>query len=133
MLNEKHAQKIARLNAKGKEKNALEIGAKVWYIRPEGSGTKIDSRWLGPAEIFESEGEHSYVLQTRPNTTIIAHRDSIKPYNLDTHVQENVPMFRHRRTVIVPEEEETQLRVQRVIKHEFGGHEGKLKFLAQKG
>ena len=37
------------LNKKRKEGDALDIGYKVWYRRPEGSGDKLDSRWLGPA------------------------------------------------------------------------------------
>ena len=48
-LNKMHEKLAERINKKRLEGDVLKIGAKVWYRRPEGSGDKLDSRWLGPA------------------------------------------------------------------------------------
>jgi hypothetical protein len=49
-------------------------GDKCWYRRPENSGNKLDSRWLGPVVIVKREGEYSYTILVKPDLEIKAHR-----------------------------------------------------------
>ena len=66
-LNEIHEADAARINSRRKRLPALPIGVKVWYRRPEGTGTKNDTRWVGPAEVLSREGEDSYTISKGPN------------------------------------------------------------------
>ena len=89
IINEKHKLLASRLNKARREREVLEIGSKVWYRRPENSGTKLDSRWLGPALVVAREGAHSYQIEVKPGTFIKTHRSFLKSTNLmhSTHNQ----------------------------------------------
>ena len=47
-LNEKHRKEAENINKNRSIPSRFEIGQKVWYRRPENSGTKVESLWLGP-------------------------------------------------------------------------------------
>ena len=57
----------------------FDPGDKCWYRRPENSGNKLYSRWLGPVEIVTREGKHSYTILVKPGLEIKAHRSFLKP------------------------------------------------------
>jgi len=57
------------------------VGAKVWYKRPENSGEKTDSRWIGPGIVKAREGERSYLIEIKPGMEMKAHRSFLKIYN----------------------------------------------------
>ena len=52
-LNEKHRRQAEQVNKGRKDGPRLKPGDKVWYRRPEGTGEKTDSRWLGPGIVVE--------------------------------------------------------------------------------
>ena len=131
MLNSLHRASAKTVNARRHETKPLVIGALVWYRRPEGTGGKLDSRWLGPCEILSWEGEHSYRIRTGPNTTVQAHRTYLKEYWPDTHSEKCKPMFYHKRTVPTRREVPTELRVKRIIGHTISP-DGTITFLTQK-
>ena len=131
MLNSLHRASAKTVNARRHEAKPLVMGALVWYRRPEGTGGKLDSRWLGPCEILSREGEHSYRIRTGPNTTVQAHRTYLKEYWPDTHSEKSKPMFYHRRTVPTRREVPTELRVKRIIGHAISP-DGTMTFLTQK-
>ena len=130
ILNEMHKKSAGRINAKRKPYEVFPIGSVVWYRRPEGSGGKMDSRWLGPAEVLARNGENSYEIRTGQNTKITAQASYLKKYWPDTQNEECKPMFYHKRTVQIPEEETTQPQVKRILGRRIidGEHE----FLTQK-
>ena len=130
-LNELHAKKIGRLNAKRKEPPVYPVGSVVWYFRPENTGGKLDSRWLGPAEVLERQGAHSYNLRTGLNTTINAHANDLKPHWPDTHAEICKPMFFHKRTVRLPSEQDMQLQVEAIKSCQIES-DGRPAFLTQK-
>ena len=72
----------------------------VWYRRPEGSGEKLDSRWLGPAVVLKRVGENSYELQIAETKTIRAHVSYMKPYVTDVFNGNPKPVFYHHRTLM---------------------------------
>ena len=61
-FNALHKWDVNSVNARRRELAPLPIGRKVWYRRPEGSGNKTDTRWLGPAEVLAREGDTSYKI-----------------------------------------------------------------------
>ena len=117
ILNKLHEDEAARINSRRKKLPALPIGAKVWYGRPEGTGTKNDTRWIGPAEVLSREGEDSYTISMGPNSDITAHRTYLKEHWEDTCNDRPVPMFWHKRTVKFPMERSTRPRIKRILGH----------------
>ena len=59
VVNDKHAERAAQINADRKRPPDFQVGDQVWYLRPEGSGTKLDTRWIGPGKVTAKVGEHS--------------------------------------------------------------------------
>ena len=60
MMEELHEREAQYFN-KGKSRPEIfTIGQKVWYRRPEGSGEKLDGRWLGPALVSNRVGENRF-------------------------------------------------------------------------
>jgi hypothetical protein len=99
-LNKMHEKLAERINKKRKDGDVLQIGAKVWYRRPEGSGDKLDSRWLGPAVVTAREGVRSYLIELKPGTQIKAHRSFLKEFVEDVFNGQPIPLFFHQRTEI---------------------------------
>ena len=85
ILNDKHDRISKAVNAKRKEFPVFEVGQKVWYLRPEGSGEKLDSRWIGPEIITARVGEHSYEIRIKPGMVVQAHASALK-----AHVEDKV-------------------------------------------
>ena len=102
-LNDKHEKSIQRYNQKWSDQTIFEQEEKVWYRRPENSGHKLDSRWLGPALIIGREGEHSYIIQVKPEVQMKAHQNLLKKYVNEKVFGQALPLFYPKRTVIDPE------------------------------
>ena len=96
-LNEKHRKQAEQVNKGRKDAPRLKPGDKVWYRRPEGTGEKTDSRWLGPGVVVEQVGQGSYRVQVEEDRVVEAPEKFLKRYVEDL-VGEGVPLFFHRRT-----------------------------------
>ena len=59
-LNELHARVEAKMESQLKGFLVFRVGDQVWYRRPERSGHKLDTRWLGKA--VERPGRVSRVM-----------------------------------------------------------------------
>ena len=81
-LNQLHQTRQKRLNAKRKERPPYSVGDYVWVLRPRDSPSteKLDTWWLGPAQILERLGEHSYRAQVKPNMSVEVHSTQLKPF-----------------------------------------------------
>ena len=102
-LNFIHEKRAATENAKVPSPPEFSVGQKVWYRRPEGSGNKLDSRWLGPALIDQRLGQDSYAVRVGERTVLTAPAVWIKPYLEDEMGGEELPLFFHKRTVPDPQ------------------------------
>ena len=114
-LAETHEKNATRINVKRKNFDIFPEGSLVWYKRPEGSGNKLDSRWLGPAEVLRRQGENSYEIRTGQNSRIMAPASFLKKYWPDTQNEECKPMYFHKRTVQIPEAEVMEPQVKRLL------------------
>ena len=126
-LNDMHKKLADRLNLKRKEGNAFANGTKVWYRRPEGSGDKLDSRWLGPAIVKGREGARSYIVELKPGMEIKAHRSFLKEYVEDVYNGQPIPLYFHQRTEVDMGAAADEWLVDKVVNHKIEGT--KVKFL----
>ena len=128
-LNDLHKERNEAINRNRGKPVIYNPGDEVYYRRPEGSGNKLDSRWLGPALILRREGEASYVIQLREGVKVSAHQTFLKPSFNKRFLGHPVPLYYHRRTVLDPEAQEEEWIVDRILKHRT--REGKLEFLVK--
>jgi hypothetical protein len=117
VLNDRHARKAQLENSKRKDLPPLQLGSKVWYRRPEKSGDKLDSRWLGPAIVVSREGERSYVIKVNPDHEMKAHRSFLKPFKEEIFVGSPTPLFFHQRTVLDPSAAPDEYEVDKILRH----------------
>ena len=78
ILNHIHKTQTSRVNQSRTEMEVLPKGTKVWYKRPENSGEKLDTRWIGPGIVKDREGDRSYVIEIKPGSEMKAHRSFLK-------------------------------------------------------
>ena len=130
-LNEIHRKQAERKNRSRKDSEPFPIGRVVWYRRPENTGTKLDTRWVGPCVIMAREGEFSYIIKTNDNSKIKAHRTFLKEYWEDTYNENPKPMFFHQRTVQTTRPKGKPLRVKKILSHTIES-DGSYKFLTQR-
>ena len=126
-LNVLHKKQARSINSKRRIPKPLELGDKVWYRRPENTGEKTDSRWLGPARIISRKGEFSYEIQME-NDRMDAHRTFLKEYTDDTTNGNPVQLYYHKRTVRDDEAKPGECIVDRILNHRTNA-QGKLEFL----
>ena len=93
ILNDKHAERAAQINADRKRPPDFQVGDQVWYLRPDGSGTKLDTRWIGPGKVTAKVGEHSYEIRIAPDSIIAAHATFLKKHKPDNFRGEGVPLW----------------------------------------
>ena len=67
-LNELHARLEAKMASQLKSSLVFHVGDLVCYRRPERSGHKLDTRWLGKALVMARESESSYMIEIRPGS-----------------------------------------------------------------
>ena len=102
-LNEIHEKRAQRENASIPTPIEFSVGQKVWYRRPEGSGDKLDSRWLGPALIEQRISQNGYQIRVGENKVLTSSSVWLKAYNEDEMGGEELPLYTHRRTTPDPE------------------------------
>ena len=87
----------------------------MWYKRPENSGQKLDTRWIGPGIIKAREGDRSYVVGIKPGFEMKAHRSFLKLYQEPKIEGNGVPLYFFKRTEktedAMPDEWEVEKRV----------------------
>ena len=122
-LNRTHEQQAQRVNRDRKEMEPLKVGDVIWYKRPENSGEKLDSRWIGPGIIKAREGERSYIIEIKPGVEMKAHRSFLKISHEPQVFGRGVPLHFFRRT---EKEEETmpdEWKVEKILAHRRRGGE----------
>ena len=98
VLNRRHTLRARSIN-KGKPQHPMfNVGELVWYRRPEKSGTKLDSRWLGPCKITKKVAEHTYEIQVGEHRWMRAHNTFLKPHVVDSAWGAPVSRYFHQRT-----------------------------------
>eukprot|EP00667_Euglena_gracilis_P000113 EG_transcript_113 len=130
ILNKKHEEEVARINKGRKEMEPLKVGTTVWYRRPEGSGEKLDSRWVGPGVVKGREGERSYVIEMKPGVETKAHRSFLKEYREPQVEGKGVPLFYYKRTEKEEEALPDEWEVEKILRHRKG-KDGKWEFLTK--
>ena len=116
-LNDLHSKQVARANLGRKPGRDLQVGDKVWYLRPPDAGNKLDTKWIGPVPIVAREGEFSYVVETKPGHRVGALRKALKLHVPDVFGGDPVPLFHHQRTVPDPDAEPDEWRVEKILGH----------------
>jgi hypothetical protein len=102
ILNAKHARRVQSINAGRHRSKRFEVGTQVWYVRPPKTGSKLDTRWLGPCRITSRIGENTYVIQVTPNRKMVAHATFLKPHVEDKFMGQPVSRYFHQRTRVDP-------------------------------
>ena len=130
ILNNKHSSVADRINANRKPPPIFNIGATVWYKRPEGTGGKLDTRWEGPCKVVARTGEHSYEVRVTPDRVVPAHGIFLKHYKEDKFSGTGVPLYFHRRTVPDTQAHPDEFETDKVLAHRIDA-EGKYWFKVQ--
>lgn len=116
-LNYMHEKEAERLNKSRTSPPVFAIDSKVWYRRPEDSGDKLDTRWLGPAVVLRQTGADSYEVRLNDRKTINSPARFLKPYYEDTFSGNPKPLYHHQRTVPDPDAGPDEWNVERVVDH----------------
>jgi hypothetical protein len=116
-LNEIHKKEVDKVNLTREELTPFKVGDLIYYRRPEKSGSKLDSRWIGPAVVRAREGERSYVIEIKEGVEMKAHRSFMKPCFNDNCLGQAVPLFYHKRTILDPEAQADEWIVDKILKH----------------
>eukprot|EP00667_Euglena_gracilis_P014314 EG_transcript_14814 len=117
VLNHAHWVQASWVNQGRRELVPLKLGTQVWYRRPEGSGEKLDSRWIGPGIIKAREGERSYVIEIKPGMEMKVHRSFLKEYKEPEVFGEGVPLFFFKRTEKEEEAMPDEWEVEKILNH----------------
>ena len=97
----------------------------MWYRRPEESGARVDSRWLGPSVVIKRVGESSFEVEVKDGKVVVAPAMFLKPYTEDT-AGPGIPLFYHQRTVVEEHGDIHDFIVENVLAHKI--ENGVLKF-----
>jgi hypothetical protein len=117
VINERHKKEMEELNKARRVQKPLVPGDKVWYRRPENTGGKMDTRWIGPARVVAREGEESYEIELLDGVFKKAPRRFLKPYVEDKWNGKPKPLFYHRRTVPEPHVRPGEQEVEKILGH----------------
>jgi hypothetical protein len=123
VLNRTHESHARRINQSRKEMEPLQVGDQVWYKRPENSGEKLDSRWIGPGVVTCREGERSYLIEIKPGMEMKAHRSFLKKYLEPQVLGRGVPLYYFRRTEKEEEAMPDEWEVEKILAHRKKGGE----------
>ena len=130
VLNHMHEVQAKRVNKDRREMEALNVGTRVWYKRPEGTGEKLDSRWIGPGIVRGREGDKSYLVEVKPGVEMKAHRSFLKPHKEPLVEGRGTPLYFHRRTEKEEEAAPDEWEVEKILSHRKGKN-GKWEFLTK--
>ena len=117
ILNHVHEMEAKRVNLNRKEMEPFAIGDLVWYKRPENSGEKLDSRWIGPGTITAREGDHSYLMEIKPGLIMKTHRSFLKPYREPKVEGKGIPLHFFRRTEKTEDALPDEWEVEKILAH----------------
>jgi len=128
-LNQMHERQADRVNKTRSDMSPLPVGSKVWYRRPENSGLKLDSRWIGPAVVKKRHGDRSYLIEIKQGCVMKSHRSFLKLYQEPPVFGKGVPLFYFKRTV--PEEDSfhDEYIVEKILAHRKNPKTGEWEFL----
>ena len=129
-LNRRNQKEAERMNHGRKSFPRLAEGTKVWVLRREGSGTKLDTRWIGPAKVLEQKGANSYRL-LMDGKTLDAQMKHLRLYQENFTLGQFTPLFWHRRIEIEIEAEPTEGTVEKILDHRL--IDGRPQFLVRWG
>jgi hypothetical protein len=127
VMNDAQQKRAERFNRDKPDQPPLTVGSRVWYKRPEGSGDKMDSRWLGPALVKAREGADSYRVEVKPGFEISAPRKFLKAYREEFAGRKQFPLYYFQRTESDVEASPEEWEVEFVVKHRVVA--GKIEFL----
>jgi len=123
VLHRSHEMQARRINKGRKDLPPLQPGEKIWYKRPENSGEKLDSRWIGPGVVKAREGERSYLIEIKPGYQMKAHRSFLKSY-CEPHIYgKSVPLYFYKRTEREEEALPDEWEVKKIVGHRKNGNE----------
>ena len=131
-LNFVHKNRQEAENKNRKNVPPYSKGDWVWVLRPRSSPqtTKLDTWWVGPAEVLDRVGDQSYVVQISPTRTFEVHTSHMKNYEHDPVSGHLVDLFHflptHEEVEVTPQE----WTVDRIVKHKRD-KDGRLKFLTR--
>ena len=92
ILNSKNQRDIERLNQGRRPFPRLAVGDRVWVKRPEGSGTKLETRWIGPGLVVNQRGEHSYKVEIERDRFLEVPTKFLKPFWEDSETLNSDPV-----------------------------------------
>jgi hypothetical protein len=116
-INERHKKEMEKTSKARRVQQPLAPGDKVWYRRPENTGGKMDTRWIGPAKMVAREGEESYEIELLDGVFKKTPRRFLKPYVEDKWNGSPKPLFYHRRTVPEPRVRPGDQEVDKILGH----------------
>jgi hypothetical protein len=129
ILNGLHAKRQERENRNRPPSKTFDLDALVWCRRPEDSGNKLDSRWIGPARVIAREAEDSYVIRMHNGEERPVHATQLKNFKEDTQTGACIPLHFHRRTEVEPDVGPEEWEVEKIEGHRYKG--GVLQFLTR--
>ena len=99
-LNKLHERVEAKMKSQLKGSLVFHVGDLVWFRRPERSGHKLDTRWLGKAVVTarESHNHVECVIEIKPGSKIKVHASFLKPWVKEEVAVNPTPLFYHQRT-----------------------------------
>ena len=127
ILNGLHKRKDWSDNKRRKEPPEFFVGDKVWHLRPENSGTKLDTRWLGPCKVVSKTSMHGYEIRVDTGDVVAAHATFLKKHVEDRFSGLPTPLCFHQRTVVDTFAAGNEWVVDEILDHRVG-HDGKWEF-----
>jgi len=130
VLKELHAKRAEEVNKNRKELSILDVGAKVWWLRPRGqTGDKLESYWVGPCKICGRKSAHTYVIETRDGHFVDAHRSQLKEHKEDVFNDQPIALFHFKQAISDIEAGIQEWEVEAITRHKV--ENGELKFLVK--
>ena len=130
-LNEDHKRDAQTFNAQREKPSPYAPGDWVWVLRPKGSGvSKMDTWWVGPAEVVSRVGAMSYQVRVKPGMVQDVHREQLTPYMGDRLEGLGVEMFHHMSGYRPMETQVGEWNVESILRHRKGRN-GQLEFLTK--
>ncbi len=132
VLNQSHRESQARTNAKRAMRPPYKVGDWVMVARQMGTpaGSKLDTKWIGPAVVTRHTGEQSYEVQTKPSGAMEVHADQMKPFWQDRPEGRPVPLYHFQPTHHSAELAPDEGIVEAILAHRKG-RDGSLMFLTK--
>ena len=130
ILRELHEKRAKTLNQKRPELSVLEVGAKVWWIRPRGqTGDKLETYWVGPCKILGRKSAHTYTIENREGHSVDAHRCQLKEHLEDIHNHQPLALSHFKQAVSDVQVAIDEWEVEEITEHKL--ENGELKFLVK--